>query len=148
MNLGGLSAARPGRGPSAPMRRASHRLPANRWRGTAASFLAPPAATPGSPAHAAGCIGHPFPSRIATRGASGRTARPCPLRLAAVASSRLRRRPMSEDRDPTPGDPAGAAGTDFEAFAPAAAAPGRPSWSGLLHVGLLAVPVQAYPAVV
>jgi DNA end-binding protein Ku len=32
------------------------------------------------------------------------------------------------------------------AFAPAAAAPSRPSWSGLLHVGLLAIPIRAYPA--
>jgi DNA end-binding protein Ku len=32
------------------------------------------------------------------------------------------------------------------AFAPAAAAPSRPSWSGLLQVGLLAIPIKAYPA--
>ena len=32
--------------------------------------------------------------------------------------------------------------------AQAAAAPSRPSWSGLLHIGLLAIPVKAYPALV
>jgi DNA end-binding protein Ku len=32
------------------------------------------------------------------------------------------------------------------AFAPAAAAPSRPSWSGLLQAGLLAIPIKAYPA--
>jgi DNA end-binding protein Ku len=55
---------------------------------------------------------------------------------------------MSDNRDPGPEDPAGAAGQDFEDCAPGGAAPGRPSWSGLLQIGLLAVPVQAYPAVV
>jgi hypothetical protein len=35
-----------------------------------------------------------------------------------------------------------------ESFAATAAAPSRPSWSGLLHVGLLAIPIKAYPAVV
>jgi DNA end-binding protein Ku len=45
--------------------------------------------------------------------------------------------------------PSRAASSDVEErFAPAAAAPCRPSWSGLLHVGLLAIPVKAYPAIV
>jgi DNA end-binding protein Ku len=35
-----------------------------------------------------------------------------------------------------------------DTFAPTAAAPSRPSWSGLLHVGLLAIPIKAYPALV
>jgi DNA end-binding protein Ku len=43
-------------------------------------------------------------------------------------------RPTSGDADP--------------AFTPAAAAPSRPSWSGLLQVGLLAIPIKAYPALV
>jgi DNA end-binding protein Ku len=33
------------------------------------------------------------------------------------------------------------------AAAPAPAAPGRPSWSGLLRISLVSVPVKAYPAV-
>lgn len=35
-----------------------------------------------------------------------------------------------------------------ELFVAAASAPSRPSWSGLLHVGLLAIPIKAYPAIV
>ena len=31
---------------------------------------------------------------------------------------------------------------------PAEAPLSRPSWSGLLHVGLLAIPIKAYPALV
>ena len=34
-----------------------------------------------------------------------------------------------------------------DAAAPAPAAPGRPSWSGLLRISLVSVPVKAYPAV-
>ncbi|HVT66677.1 MAG TPA: Ku protein [Trebonia sp.] len=50
------------------------------------------------------------------------------------------------NRDPLPSGPAS---SDVDpTFAPTATAPGRPSWSGLLQVGLLAVPVKAYPAVV
>jgi hypothetical protein len=50
------------------------------------------------------------------------------------------------DQDPVLTTPLG---SDTDAAPVPAEAPlGRPSWSGLLHVGLLAIPIKAYPALV
>lgn len=50
------------------------------------------------------------------------------------------------DQDPVLSMPLG---SDSDAAPVPAEAPlSRPSWSGLLHVGLLAIPIQAYPALV
>jgi DNA end-binding protein Ku len=50
------------------------------------------------------------------------------------------------DQDPVLTTPLG---SDSDAAPVPAEAPlGRPSWSGLLHVGLLAIPIKAYPALV